>query len=205
MLSSVFSKFEESTHVTVLSHEVFILRYTINHRGEIVFISSFLYFYIFLFVSCVSCNRGKKNSSTEHSKGNKTVLVKVATACTTNHFHTAHFTLPSTLLYSHQHTDHHKPFPHCTLHLTQRWKRDTMRLHRTDFFPDMSNANTNITAEAKLISPHMFFVSLPRAAAPFFFILGHACFLIFTCEMRVAYLLSFTLHSMLYFHNKIPV
>ena len=39
---------------------------------------------------------------------------------TTNHFLTPHFTLPSALLYSHQHTDHHKPFPHCTLHLTQR-------------------------------------------------------------------------------------
>ena len=44
----------------------------------------------------------------------------INTLITTNHFLTAHFTLPSVLLYSHQHTDHHKPFPHCTLHLTQR-------------------------------------------------------------------------------------
>ena len=44
----------------------------------------------------------------------------INTLITTNHFLTAHFTLPIVLLYPHQHTDHHKPFPHCTLHLTHR-------------------------------------------------------------------------------------
>jgi len=44
----------------------------------------------------------------------------INTLIITNHFLTADFTLPSVLLYSHQHTDHHKPFPHCILHLTQR-------------------------------------------------------------------------------------
>ena len=44
----------------------------------------------------------------------------INTLITTNHFLTADFTLPSVSLYSHQHTDYHKPFPHCTLHLTQR-------------------------------------------------------------------------------------
>jgi hypothetical protein len=46
--------------------------------------------------------------------------IHINTLINANHFLTTDFTLPSTLLYSHQHTDHHKPFPHCTLHLTQR-------------------------------------------------------------------------------------
>ena len=81
------------------------------------------------------------------------------------------------------------------------------RYHATTqnrFYPDMSNVNTNITAEAKRISPPTHFVSLSRFPA-LFFILGNTCFLIFSREMRVAYLLSFMLHSRLYFHNKILV
>ena len=39
---------------------------------------------------------------------------------TINHFLTADFALPSFFLYSLQHTDHHKPFPHRRLQPTRR-------------------------------------------------------------------------------------
>ena len=39
----------------------------------------------------------------------------INTLITTNHFLTAHFTLPTVLLYSHQHTDHHFLTAHFTL------------------------------------------------------------------------------------------
>jgi len=59
-------------------------------------------------------------SSLHTSPNPPSYCTHINTLITTNHFLPAHFTLPTVLLYSHQHTHHHKPFPHYTLHLTHR-------------------------------------------------------------------------------------
>jgi len=79
----------------------------------------------------------------------------INTLITTNHFLTADLTLPSVLLYSHQHTDHHKPFPHCRPHLTQRltvltsthWSPQTISSLQTSPYPasHCTHINTLIT------------------------------------------------------------
>jgi len=82
-------------------------------------------------------------SSLQNSPYPASYSTHINTLITTNYFLTAHFTLPSVLLYSHQHTDHHKPFPHCTLHLTQRltlltsthWSPQTISSLHTSPYP----------------------------------------------------------------------
>jgi len=95
-------------------------------------------------------------------------VLKNLVFCFRNHFLTAHFTLPSVLLQSHRHTDHHKPFPHSTLHLTQRltpitsthWSPQTISSQHTSPYPasycnhinTLINTNHFLTAQLNLPS-----------------------------------------------------
>ena len=83
ILSSVFRRFEERTDVSVHSHAVFTVRCSIEHRGDMAFRSSLLYF-LYFYSFHVYPVLGGKSWSTENSKGNKTVPGKVATTCKEN-------------------------------------------------------------------------------------------------------------------------